>query len=134
MTSIPVRYGKEILIFMNLTFLFCFLASYENPHKWGLITLLITVIFANYVLLGIKYSIDDQNLYIKNSIFGTTTISIKDIKAIKKTGNILSAPAPSIFGRVAISSTFHDTVISPLHYEEFKQMLLSRNPKIEFTD
>ncbi len=132
MTVIPVRYGLEILIFVYLIFLFICIVAFENPNTLGIITLTAMILFTNYAVFGIKYSIDNENLYIKNSIFGTTTVPIATIKTVEKTQSILSSPAPSIFGRVRILSKAHDIIISPRHYDEFKNLLLSINPEIVF--
>lgn len=90
------------------------------------------IIFA--LILGlcfsIKYKIDKEFLYIKNSIFGTTKIDIKEIHKIEKTWNLLSAPAPSIMGRIEIYYKDDSIVISPRDFDELKNELLRINPNI----
>ncbi len=134
MTKIPVKYGLELTIFVNAIFLFSFYEACTNPNTTGIIILVFTFLLVNYLIFSIRYSVDQHNLYIKYGIFATTTIELKDIKEVKKTKNLISSPAPSVFGRVKIISTFQDVIISPLYYEEFKALLKQKNPNIEFKD
>lgn len=134
MTKIPVKYGLELIIFMNSIFLFSFYEAKKDPNTLGIIVLIFTAILANYLILSIKYSVDHYKFYIKYGIFATTTIELKDIKRIEKTKSWISSPAPTIFGRVKVISTFQDIIISPADYQEFKNIILKRNPNIEFID
>lgn len=79
---------------------------------------------------SIKYKLDQEFFYIKNSIFGTTKIDVKEIYKIEKTWNLISAPAPSVIGRVEIYFKNNSIVISPKNFEEFKNELLKINPNI----
>ena len=48
----------------------------------------------------------------------------------KKTWNLLSAPAPSIMGRIEIYYKDDSIVISPRDFDELKNELLRINPNI----
>ena len=130
MKTINVRIGWELLLFILIVLT---LSSYQQiiTLEWKALVFP-AIIFA--LILGlcfsIKYTIDKEFLYIKNSIFGTTKIDIKEIHKIEKTWNLLSAPAPSIMGRIEIYYKDDSIVISPRDFDELKNELLRINPNI----
>jgi hypothetical protein len=73
---------------------------------------------------------DSEFLYIKNSIFGTTKIKIKEISKMEKTWNLISSPAPGIIGRVEIYFSSGSIIISPKDFNYFENELLKINPNI----
>ena len=130
MKNIPVKIGWEVLLFVLSVLI---LTNYQEliNKNWKAIAI-VTSIFG--LILGlcfsIKYSLDEEFLYIKNSVFGTTKIAVKDIYKIEKTWNLLSSPAPSIIGRVEIYYKNESVVISPQSFEDFKNEVLKINPNI----
>ena len=131
-TSIPPKIGWEILIPLNLFLLGSFYQAFMLPEKTApLLVLGFTLICINAIFFTITYSIDSTDFYIQNSVFGTTQIKIKDIQKIEKTSSILSAPAPSIFGRIEIFYSGGSIVISPKNYDDFVSKLIKISPKIE---
>jgi len=130
MKNIPVRVGWELLLFVFVVMIF---STYQEilKHNWKALTF--SMIIFGLVLglcFSIKYKLDQEFFYIKNSIFGTTKIDVKDIYKIEKTWNQLSSPAPSVIGRVEIYYRNNSIVISPKNFEEFKNELLKINPNI----
>ncbi|KFC18784.1 PH domain-containing protein [Chryseobacterium sp. FH1] len=130
MKSIPVKIGWKILLFVLAVLI---LTNYQEliNKNWKAIAI-VTSIFG--LILGlcfsIKYYLDEEFLYIKNSVFGTTKIDVRDIYKIEKTWNLLSSPAPSIIGRVEIYYQNESVVISPKSFENFKNEVLKINPNI----
>lgn len=130
MKSIPVRIGWELLLFILVVMIF---STYQEILKLNWIALLFPIFIFVLVLwlcFSIKYYLDDEFLYIKNSIFGTTKIDVKEIYKIEKSWNLLSSPAPSIIGRVEIYYKNNSIVISLRDFEELKNELLRINPNI----
>lgn len=130
MKTIPVKFGWDVLLFILIVLIF---SNFESIKQLSWKPILFSFIMFGLVLglmLSIKYNLDNQNLYIRNSFFGTTTIKINDITVIEKTWNIMSSPAPSIFGRVEIYYGNNSVIISPKNFEEFEKDLLKINPNI----
>ncbi|MGC4128477.1 MAG: PH domain-containing protein [Bergeyella sp.] len=132
MKNIPVRIGLELLIPLNLIFIFTIIAGFMDEKTSAVVIGFIILLFINYTFFSIRYFVDEQNiLRIKNGIFGTTKIPVKDIYKIEKTWNPLTSPAPGIFGRVEIYWTkYNSIIISPKNFNDFKDELLKINPDI----
>ena len=130
MKNIPARIGWELTLPIFLIILLPMSLEAKNG-SWEIILVPCTI-FAAIILmmLTIRYKIDAEFLYVKNSIFGTTKIKVNDIYKIEKTGNIMSAPAPSIIGRVEIYFTNGTIIISPKNFDDFENELLKLNPNI----
>lgn len=130
MKTIPVKIGWEVLGFVLLVLIF---SNYKAIIKLNWNVILFSGIIFGLVLalsFSIKYRLDNENLYIKNSIFGTTKIRVNEITKIEKTWNIISSPAPSVFGRVEVYYENKSIVISPKNFDEFADDLLKINPNI----
>lgn len=130
MKNIPVKIGWELLLFILTVMIF---STYQEILKLNWKALIFPIIIFALVLglcFSIKYKLDNEFLYVKNSIFGTTKIDVKDIYKIEKTWNLISSPAPSITGRVEIYFKNDSIVISPKNSEELKNELLKINPNI----
>ena len=130
MKTIRTRIGLELPSFILVVFTFCF---YNDIllRNWTVlffpITLFILVIGFSF---SIRYSIDGHFFIIRNSIFSTTKIDRKDIYKVEKTWNLLSAPAPSISGRVEIYYKNTSIVISPKDFNKLTSELLKINPNL----
>lgn len=130
MKNIPVKIGWELLLFVLAVMIF---STYQEILKLNWKALIFPIIIFALVLglcFSIKYKINQEFFYIKNSIFGMTKIDVKDIYKIEKTYNLISSPAPSIIGRVEIYFKNNSIIISPKNFEEFKNELLTINPNI----
>ena len=130
MKNIPVRVGWELLLFVFVVMIF---STYQEilKHNWKALTFLMIIFgLVSGLCFSIKYKLDQEFFYIKNSIFGTTKIDVKDIYKIEKTWNQLSSPAPSIMGRIEIYYKDDSIVISPRDFDELKNELLRINPNI----
>lgn len=132
MKNIPVKIGWELLIPLNLIFIFMIISGFTDEKISAVVTGFIILVFINYTFFSIRYCIDEQNfLHIKNGIFGTTKIPVNAIYKIEKTWNPLSSPAPSIFGRMEIYwKKYNYIIISPKDFNDFKNELLKINPNI----
>jgi len=132
MKNIPVKIGWELLVPLNIIFIYTTIAGFTDDKSGAVILGIILLVFINYTFFSIQYFINEQNfLCIKNGIFGTTKIPVNDIYKIEKTWNPLSSPAPSIFGRVEIYwEKYNYIIISPKSFEDFKNELLKINPNI----
>ena len=130
MKNIPVRIGWELLLFILLVMV-CTCYQELMTQNWKAL-ILPSIIFGLVLALcfSIKYKLDNEFFHIKNSVFGTTKINIKEISKIEKTWNMLSSPAPGIFGRVEVYFNHNSIVISPKNFREFKAELLKINPNI----
>ena len=94
------------------------------------------LLFVLLTFLGIYYRIDGEKLVVY-TFFVPTAYPIDQIKEIKPTKSVLSAPATSLSHRLAITFTdrkvlksFMPIIISPVRQEEFISELLSINPGI----
>ena len=132
MIRIPVKIGWELPTILLVVFA-PLIYSAINDEVWLAVGISIFIsIFIALVVLGIRYAMDDEFLYIKYFPFITKKIEIKNIYKIEKTWNLISSPAPSISGRVEIYwPAYNSIVISPKDFEFFKQEILKRNPNIE---
>ncbi|PZU87810.1 MAG: hypothetical protein DI529_06485 [Chryseobacterium sp.] len=130
MKNIPVRIGWELFLFILIVMFF---TSYQQLMNQNWKALTSPIIISGLILVlcfSIKYKLDSEFFYVKNSIFGTTKINVKEISKIEKTWNPISSPAPSIIGRVEIYYGNNNIIISPKNFEEFKNELLKINPNI----
>lgn len=130
MKNIPVRIGWELFIPVFCIIFFPVISEIRN-NNWEIVFVPFAVIAVIlFLIYTIRYQLDSDFLYVKNSIFGTTKISIKDIYKIEKTWNMISSPAPSIMGRVEIYYQSGSIVISPKDFNDFERDLLAVNPGI----
>lgn len=128
--KIPVKIGWELLIFLFIPAFVLVRSAILEPT---IVTILIAIFFVSLVaisMFGIKYKIINETLEITNTVFWKTRINILEITKIEKTWNAISAPAPSLFGRVEIYYKGNSIVISPNNFEEFSNEILKINPKV----
>ncbi len=128
--NIPVKIGWELLLFV-LGVMICSSYSELVNKNWKAIAVLVSIFgLVLRLSFSIKYYLNEEFLFIKNSVFGTTKIAIKEIYKIEKTWNLISSPAPSIIGRVEIYYKNESVVISPRNFEDFRNELLKINSNI----
>ncbi|MDV4101928.1 hypothetical protein CMT19_12830 [Elizabethkingia anophelis] len=132
MKNIPVKIGWETIILIAVPLLFPLYFVFTDKDYIPLTILIPAIIFVSILIMGISYRIINNELIIRNSIFGSSRIPISDIKSIKKTKNPISSPAPSIFGRIEIIYKNGSIIISPKDFDLFKNELLKINPNISF--
>ncbi len=94
------------------------------------IILLLVDAFVLHLFLNTEYTIEDGQLKIKSGFFREKPIDILEIKEIKKTNSIISAPAAS-FDRIEIKyKTFNTMIVSPKNKTAFIKHLMEINPNI----
>ncbi len=128
-----VSYSVLLVIFA-ITIPVAIFTGYEDNFGvafWFSFTILLLVdIFVLHLFLNTKYTIEDNLLKIQSGFFKEKPIEISDIKEIKKTNSIISAPAAS-FDRIEIKyKTFSTMIISPKNKAEFIKHLMEINPNI----
>ncbi len=131
MKNIPVKVGWELYIPMFIIIFFPVFLEIKNGN-WNTVWLP-SILYAIVMILTytIRYQMDREFLYIRNSVFGTTRLRITGISKIEKTWNMLSSPAPAVIGRVKIYSKDGDIIISPKNFMDFERELLAINPNIK---
>lgn len=130
MKTIPVKIGWDLVIPIILIVSLPNLLMIGSLSGGDFIMPVAVLGFTLTLIFGIRYQIDSENLYIKNSVFGTTTIPIKEIKRVEKTRSILASPAPSISGRIQVFYNNDSIIISPKNIQQFNNELLRINPDV----
>lgn len=130
MKTIPVKIGWDLVIPIILIVSLPNLLMIGSLSGGDFIMPVAVLGFTLTLIFGIRYQIDSDNLYIKNSIFGTTTIPIKEINRVEKTRSILASPAPSISGRIQVFYNNDSIIISPKNIQQFNNELLRINPDV----
>ena len=101
--------GKTILIFLAMVVLY------------GLIL---------HMFFNTTYKIENEKLHIKCGFFKYKPVTIKEMKKVSKSSNIISSPAAS-FDRIEITyGKFEELIISPKHKTKFVEDLQKINPEI----
>ena len=101
--------GKTILIFLAMVVLY------------GLIL---------HLFFNTTYKIEKEKLHIKCGFFKYKPVTIKEMKKVSKSSNIISSPAAS-FDRIEITyGKFEELIISPKHKTKFVEDLQKVNPEI----
>ena len=101
--------GKTILIFLAMVVLY------------GLIL---------HLFFNTTYKIEKEKLHIKCGFFKYKPVTIKEMKKVSKSSNIISSPAAS-FDRIEITyGKFEELIISPKHKTKFVEDLQKINPEI----
>ena len=121
-TVYPTKVSVTLVLIISII-VGCTLIPLIINSKWILffIDLLVYAIVL-YLMLSIKYEINDSQLIIHQAI-GKMIIDINTIKSIEPTHTILSAPASSL-DRLRISyNKYDEVVISPRRKEEFIRQL-----------
>ncbi|MBS1549989.1 MAG: PH domain-containing protein [Bacteroidetes bacterium] len=131
MISIESKKGWDTYLFLLLMLIPIFMGIWHSD--WGAIALGIGLfMFVFVTVFSIRYTMDEEFLYIYSFFFLYKKVEIKRIYKIEKTWNLISSPAPSVMGRVEIYwPAYNSIVISPKDFDYFKQELLQRNPNIE---
>ncbi len=128
-----VSYGILFVIFA-ITIPVAIFTGYKDNFGiafwFSFIILLLVDIFVLHLFLNTRYTIEDNLLKIQSGFFKEKPIEISEIKEIKKTNSIISAPAAS-FDRIEIKyKTFSTMIVSPKNKTEFIKHLMEINPNI----
>lgn len=89
-------------------------------------------LFILYLLMNTEYAIDTDTLYVKSGFIYRKHLAISRITSIRKTSNIISAPAASL-DRIQINyDKFGVLILSPRDKENFIGQLQKVNPDIVY--
>jgi len=115
---------------VGLMFYF-FIKSIVDMQWLGLIILVaISGLLLLPILFNTYYAIKGTALNVRCGLIINTDIEIANIKSIKQTNSIISAPALS-FDRIEIFyNTYDSVIISPQNKKDFVEMLKQINPAI----
>lgn len=129
-------WDKSTWFIIGLVAACCIIPCFLDDGIWPTIISIIMLLFVLISFLSIYYKIDGDKLVVY-TFFMPTAYPIDQIKDIKKTDSVLSAPATSLSRRLAITfksrSILKSTtplIISPVRQQEFIEQLLSINPEI----
>ncbi len=111
------------------------LIAYQDGWRISLFLVLGLLIIVNafvlHLFLKTDYTIENEELKIRSGFFKEKPIAISEIKAIRKTNSIISAPAAS-FDRIEVKyKVFNTIIISPKDKKDFIQHLKKINPNID---
>jgi len=94
--------------------------------------ILVTFSLIMYLLYDTNYIITNGNLKVHSGFIVNKNIPISEIKSIKKSDSILSAPAASLTDRIEVFyGNSKSIVISPKDRKEFIEELLKQNSEIK---
>lgn len=104
-----------------------------REKDWVIFVIMI-IVFAliMYLLYDTNYTITQGNLKVHSGFIVNKNIPIAEIKLIKKTDSILSAPAASLTDRIEVFyGNSKSIVISPKDKQGFIDELLKQNSRIK---
>lgn len=104
-----------------------------REKDWVIFAIMITVFaLIMYLLYDTNYTITQGNLKVHSGFIVNKSIPISEIRLIKKTDSILSAPAASLTDRIEVFYGNSKTiVISPKEKQGFVDELLKQNSEIK---
>lgn len=104
-----------------------------KEKEWEVFAImLISFVFVLYLLYDTNYTITQGKLMVHSGFIVNKNIPIGEIKSIKKSDSILSAPASSLTDRIKVYyGKSKSVVISPKERQLFVDELLKQNPTIE---
>ena len=124
------KIGKVFWVFMLF---FAWLLVYGIVIKeWVMIIIgTLSTVYFSYVLITLRYIIDNEYLTIKTRFIFNQKFSINSIRTIEKSNSIQAAAANSFDRLEIIYNKFDSILVSPENNQQFIEDLLSVNPKIE---
>ena len=104
-----------------------------REKDWVIFAIMISVfLLIMYLLYDTNYTITQGNLKVHSGFIVNKNIPISEIRLIKKTDSILSAPAASLTDRIEVFySNSKSIVISPKDKQGFVDELLKQNSEIK---
>jgi hypothetical protein len=133
-----IYYSKVSYTLLIVVFLVCFGPLVSLFYGNGFDGKTILIFLAMVVLYGLilhlffntTYKIEKEKLHIKCGFFKYKPVTIKEMKKVSKSSNIISSPAAS-FDRIEITyGKFEELIISPKHKTKFVEDLQKVNPEI----
>jgi hypothetical protein len=133
-----IYYSKVSYTLLIVVFLVCFGPLVSLFYGNGFDGKTILIFLAMVVLYGLilhlffntTYKIEKEKLHIKCGFFKYKPVTIKEMKKVSKSSNIISSPAAS-FDRIEITyGKFEELIISPKHKTKFVEDLQKINPEI----
>jgi hypothetical protein len=111
-----------LFIFIYATIIACAMPIvYYGDVLKGVIITAVLLVPITFCMFNIKYTIRGSSLIVKDGLF-SHTYDIDDIKSVKPTHTLLSAPAASL-DRLEIKFSHDTLVVSPKHKEDFVRQL-----------
>ncbi|MEJ8777563.1 PH domain-containing protein [Pseudogracilibacillus sp. ICA-222130] len=107
----------------------CFLMIIDRSMIVYIFGLLMNM-FLLWIWFGTNYKVTEEQLYIVSGPF-RTTIHIANIRKIKATKSLLSAPALSVDRMEIHYNTYDMVIVSPKEKDAFIRNLQSKNKSIE---
>ena len=134
--SFPAKISYALVLFVTLVFFAPLIpavlqAGFDAKMATTFIFLVIIYILVLYLLLGTKYTIENNMLKIRSGFIQFSPVPVESIKEIRKTHSLLSAPAPS-FDRILIKyGKYDEVIVSPKDKQAFINALKNINPAID---
>lgn len=134
------QWDKSTWLIISLVAFCCVFPCFMNDGIWPVLVCCFMLLFVLVTFKSVYYRISGDKLVVY-TFFRSKVYPIREIKEIRKTNTVLSAPATSLSHRIEIvfckkESTlqFNPLIISPVHQEEFIRRLQSINPNIVFKE
>lgn len=107
------------------------IGNFTAKMPWVALFLSLIFLFVLYLMFTTRYTLNQKNLLIECGPFKYKPIRIDSITLVKKTSNLISAPAASLDRIEVRYGQFNVIMISPKNRDQFIEELLAINPKIE---
>ena len=125
---------------IGLVTICCILPCFLDDGIGPVIICVIMLVFTLITFMSVYYRIDGNKLVVY-TFFIPQVYPIEQIKEIKPTKSVLSAPATSLNHRLAITFTDRSIlkstmplIISPVRQDDFIGQLLAINPEIQHNE
>lgn len=121
---IPTLFFVGIIVYMIIT------KEKQSEILSAGVVFFFILLFIYYLFTNTVYTINNRILYVKCGFLYRKHLDISRIKSVRKTNDIISAPAASIDRLQIAYDEFGILIISPKNKEGFIKELLSVNPQI----
>ena len=136
MTVYPSRVSISILIFIFLMNVYTGYQVYLSGEIVPLIISAVIFLFVLAVFLTIRYYIDPETKTLKIKVCGlpSGTIDLTQVKEIRKSHSIFSAPAASL-SRICLDiKGGPDVLLSPRYQQDFLEEVRKINPDVKIDE
>lgn len=128
----PSKVDKFLPILFIVTSIPAIVICIRDKEWWAIGIQFLVFILIMYLLYDTNYIITIGNLKVNSGFIVNKNIPIAEIKSIKKTDSILSAPAASLTDRIEVFyGNSKSIVISPKDKQGFVEELLKQNSDIK---
>jgi hypothetical protein len=107
--------------------------SLVQPSKVGMGVMILAILFVGWIWFGTGYEILEKELKIYSGPF-RQTISLQEIKEIKRTRNPSSSPACSLDRMEVKFGQSKRIIISPADKENFIKVIVKKSPQIQLDE